>query len=77
MVEVDGILAYIGSFGEMFTAPIYILATFAYIISDVKEKALIIIFILLFCLAGLNYLNIQAVQRWRAFSSEGNKRAIA
>jgi len=77
MFEVDGILSFIGGFGDMFTAPIFILATFVYLIIDVGAEALIIIFLLLAFLVALNVLNVKAVQRWRAFSSEGNKRAIA
>lgn len=61
----------------MYSAPFYICATFAYFLYELKLQGIIIIAVLLAFLATLNVLNTKSVQRWRAFSSEGNKRAIA
>ena len=77
MFEVDGILSYIGGISDMISSPVYVFLTFAYLIFDVGVVALMIIFILLGFLSMLCYLNFTAVNRWRAFSNQGNERAVA
>ena len=77
MFEVDGILSFIGSISDMISSPVYIMGTFIYLIIDVGPIALLIIFVLLIFLSVLCYLNFLVVNRWRAFSNQGNERAVA